>query len=69
MAYAGNKQKSASSPKMAKGGSGKMAGKQSAGPQKPGTSNPAMGSGGGMFMKGGKGKMAGKQTAGPAKSC
>jgi hypothetical protein len=57
------------SPKFVKGGSGKMAGKQSAGPQKPGTSNPAMGSGGGKFAKGGSTKMAGKQTAGPAKAC
>lgn len=56
-------------PAFMKGGKGKMAGKQSAGPQKPGTSNPAMGSGGGRYAKGGSGKMAGKQTAGPAKSC
>tara|TARA_R110000868_G_scaffold15215_2_gene69546 strand:+ start:107 stop:334 length:228 start_codon:yes stop_codon:yes gene_type:complete len=42
----------------AKGGSGKMFGKQSAGPQKPGQS-ASMGSGGGKFAAGGKGKMAG----------
>lgn len=55
-------------PAFMKGGKGKMAGKQSAGPQKPGTSNPAMGSGGGKFAKGGKTKMAGKQTVSPAKA-
>jgi len=63
----GSKQKSSSSPTFAKGGSGKMHGKQSAGPQKAGVSS-SEGSGGGMFAKGGSSKMFGKQSASPAKA-
>lgn len=55
---------STSSPAFAKGGSKGMFGKQSAGPQKPGTT-AKNGSGGGKFGKGGSGHMFGKQSAGP----
>ena len=51
----------------AKGGSGKMFGKQSAGSQKSGVTGKT-GSGGGKFAKGGGGHMFGKQSAGPQKS-
>lgn len=47
----------------AKGGSGKMFGKQSAGQQKPGVTEKS-GYGGGKFAKGGSGHMFGKQMAG-----
>lgn len=46
-----------------KGGSGKMFGKQSAGPQKSGVTQKS-GSGGGKWGKGGGGHMFGKQSAG-----
>lgn len=46
----------------AKGGSGKMFGKQSAGTQAPGVTQKA-GSGGGRWGKGGSGHMFGKQSA------
>jgi len=59
-----NKTMSKSSPPFMKGGNGKMAGKGSAGPQKPETTASA-GSGGGKFAVGGKGKMAGKTGAAP----
>jgi hypothetical protein len=49
------------------GGNGHMVGKQSAGPQKAGTSAKS-GSGGGKFAKGGNGKMVGKQAAVPSKA-
>lgn len=58
------KVKSKSSPKFVDAGSsGRMSGKNSAGPQVPGQS-ASMGRGGGNFAKGGSsGRMAGKQTA------
>lgn len=56
-----------SAPPFAKGGSGKMFGKDSAGTQKPGVSSQE-GKGGGKFAAGGKGKMFGKQSAGPMPS-
>lgn len=49
----------------AKGGSGKMFGKQSAGPKSPGITGKAQSGSGGKFAKGGSGKMFGKQSAGP----
>lgn len=52
----------------AKGGSGHMFGKQSAGPKTPGVSGKAQSGSGGKFAKGGTGKMFGKQTAGPRKA-
>lgn len=61
-----SKVKSANTKAYAKGGSGKMFGKQSAGPQTPGQSAHGA-QGGGKFAKGGGGKMAGKQSATPAK--
>lgn len=51
-----------------KGGSGKMAGKQHAGPQTPGQSATKAKGSGGKFAAGGSGKMFGKQTAGPARA-
>ena len=56
-----------STPSFAKGGSGKMSGKNSAGPQTPGQSSQE-GKGGGKFAAGGKGKMFGKQSASPMPS-
>ena len=56
-----------SAPPFMKGGNGTRAGKQSAGPQKSGTS-AQVGSGGGKFAKGGGGKMFGKQSASPMPS-
>lgn len=55
------------SGKFAKGGSGKMFGKQSSGTQKPGQTAQA-GKGGGKFAKGGSTKMFGKQSAKPGKA-
>jgi hypothetical protein len=49
-----------------RGGSGKMAGKQSASPQPSGTTMAGAGSGGGMFGKGGGAKMFGKQSSKPS---
>lgn len=63
----GSKQKSCKSVTFAKGGSGKMFGKQSAGSQKSGQTAQA-GKGGGKFAKGGSGKMWGKQPANSQKS-
>ena len=63
-----NKQKSSKSAAYAKGGSGKMFGKQSVGTQKSGQS-AQMGSGGGKFAKGGSTKMFGKQSVKTAKKC
>jgi hypothetical protein len=61
-----SKQKSSKSVTFAKGGSGKMFGKQSAGTQKPAQTAQA-GKGGGKFAKGGSGKMFGKQSTGKQK--
>lgn len=58
---------SSGSPAFAKGGKGKMFGKQSAGPQKAGVVGHTTAGKGGKFAKGGKGKMFGKQSAVPAK--
>lgn len=63
-----SKEISSKSMVFAKGGSNKMAGKQSAGTQVPGQT-ASMGKGGGKFAAGGKTKMAGKQSASPAKAC
>lgn len=54
-----------STPAFARGGSGKMFGKQSAGPKTPGVSHKAQSGSGGKWAKGGSGHMFGKQTAGP----
>jgi len=48
----------------AKGGSGHMFGKQSAGCRTPGVTGKADSGCGGKFAKGGGGKMFGKQSAG-----
>ncbi len=64
-----DKVKSKSKPAFAKGGSGKMFGKQGAGPMPSGTSSKPNGGGGGKFGKGGgSGKMFGKQSASPMPS-
>jgi hypothetical protein len=63
----GTKVLKTSTPTFVKGGSTGMFGKQSAGPQKSGTT-AKNGSGGGKFAKGGGAKMFGKQAAGPQKS-
>ncbi len=55
--------KSSNAP-FVRGGSGKMAGKGSVGPQVPGQT-AQMGRGGGKFAKGGSGKMAGRTGAAP----
>lgn len=62
-----SKQMSSSKPTFAKGGSGHMFGKQSAGSQKSGLTSQE-GKGGGKFAKGGSGKMFGKQSASPMPS-
>lgn len=49
----------------AKGGSGKMFGKQTAGPKSPGSTGKVQSGSGGKWAKGGSGHMVGKQTAGP----
>ncbi len=49
----------------AKGGSGKMFGKQHAGPSKSGTTDGEKAGDGGKWGKGGKGHMFGKQKASP----
>jgi hypothetical protein len=61
----GTKVISSSTPNFIKGGSGKMFGKDSAGPTKAGTTAAGAGKGGGKFGKGGSGKMFGKQSASP----
>lgn len=63
-----SKMKSSKSVQFAKGGSHSMAGKQSAGPVKPGSTMAGNGSGGGKFAKGGSGHMTGKKAT-PAKPC
>ena len=59
------KQMSSKSGAFAKGGSTKMFGKQSTGPQKPGTTAATKTGNGGKFAKGGSTKMFGKQSANP----
>lgn len=54
-----------SAPAFAKGGGGKMFGKQFAGPQKSGTTATATKTGKGGPPKGGSTKMFGKQSASP----
>lgn len=49
----------------AKGGSGHMFGKQTAGPKTAGITGKAQSGSGGKFAKGGSGKMFGRQNAGP----
>lgn len=49
----------------AKGGSGKMFGRQTAGPKSPGQTGKAQSGSGGKFAKGGSGHMFGKQHASP----
>jgi hypothetical protein len=51
----------------AKGGAGKMFGKQAAGPMAPFVAGKANKGDGGKFAKGGGAKMAGKQSAKPSK--
>lgn len=63
-----SKQMSSKSAAFAKGGSGKMFGKQSTGTQKPGQT-ASKGRSGGKFAKGGSGHMVGKQTVKPSKAC
>lgn len=46
----------------AKGGSGKMFGKQTSGTRSPGVTGKAQSGGGGKFAKGGSGHMFGKQS-------
>lgn len=48
----------------AKGGSGKMFGRQSAGPKTPGITGKAQSGPGGKWAKGGSGHMFGRQNAG-----
>jgi hypothetical protein len=52
-----------SAPAFAKGGGGKMFGKQAAGPQKSGTTAATKTGNGGKWGKGGGGHMFGKQSA------
>ena len=59
---------SKSSGSFAKGGSGKMFGKQSAGPKSAGITGKAQSGSGGKWAKGGSGHMFGKQSASPRKS-
>lgn len=54
-----------STPAFAKGGSGHMFGKQTAGTKSPGSTGKVQSGGGGKFAKGGSGKMFGKQSASP----
>lgn len=54
--------------KFAKGGSGHMFGKQSAGPKKSGVTGKSDSGSGGKYARGGSGKMFGRQTAGPRRS-
>lgn len=60
-----SKVKSSGTGAFAKGGSTKMFGKQSAGPQVPGNAATGGRAGGGKFAVGGKTKMAGKGSAKP----
>lgn len=59
-----SKVKKSSAPAFAKGGSGKMFGKQHAGTQTPGQTATKSGAGG-KWAKGGSGHMFGKQSANP----
>jgi len=59
---------SKSAPAFGKGGSGKMFGKQSAGPKSPGITGKAQSGSGGKFAKGGSGHMFGRQSANPRAS-
>lgn len=63
-----SKSMSKSAPPFAKGGNGKMVGKQSAGTKTAFVTGKSDSGGGGMFAKGGKGKMSGKNSAGPVKA-
>lgn len=64
------KLKSSKSKTFVSGGSGKMFGRQYAGPQKPSTSATASKKGsGGKFAKGGSGKMFGFSGSKPSKAC
>lgn len=58
---------SSSKPAFAKGGNGKMFGKQHAGPDVPGRSGSTKSGTGGKWAKGGSGKMFGRQNAGTRK--
>jgi hypothetical protein len=60
-----SKQMSSRGASFAKGGNGKMFGKQNAGTQSPGTTSHKTSGSGGKFAKGGRGKMFGKQSANP----
>jgi hypothetical protein len=53
-----------SKPAFAQGGSGKMFGKQTAGPKTPGLSGKVQSGSGGKWAKGGSKQMFGKQSAG-----
>ena len=57
------------SGKFARGGSGKMFGKQGAKPSKPGVITHSQAGGGAKFASGGRGKMFGKQSASTQKPC
>lgn len=61
------KQKSSKSTTFVRGGKTKMFGKQSAGPQKPGTTAATKSGSGGKFAKGGGKKMFGFTGAKPSK--
>jgi len=61
---ASTKVKSSSKPGFAKGGSGHMFGKQSAGPKSAGITGKAQSGSGGKWAKGGSKQMFGKQNAG-----
>jgi hypothetical protein len=60
-----SKVKSTKAGNFAKGGSGHMFGKQSAGPMKPGVTGKSNSGNGGKWAKGGSGHMVGKQSANP----
>jgi hypothetical protein len=60
-----SKEMSSRSASFAKGGKGKMFGKQHTGTQKPGQTATKATSKGGKFAKGGSGHMFGKQSANP----
>jgi len=68
MAMMKNKQMSSRPASFAKGGSGNMIGKMSAGSVKSGHTMGHQ-NGGGNFAKGGSGHMVGKTGASPAKPC
>lgn len=62
------KEMSSKSMTFAKGGSAKMSGRNTAGPQVPGQT-AQLGKNGGKFATGGKTKMAGKGSAKPKMAC